>query len=1372
MEQVTLIKKDGSGNINLFSKDPFCTITSAAQKTVVMGDDTVQLGITSSFFIDFNIGDKIIIGASEYSIRTNATRTIQGEDNYTFDVIFYGVIYELMKSLYRNTDANGNSTQSDFDLTYSLKDFIKVVVYNTNRDYPGLWAFDEANCPDTEPQTMQFSKQNCLQALQNICTQFNFEFRIDQANGVRTIKAGNFGNVVTPPGGNAFFEWGKGTGLYKLAEQKVDDSSVITRLWVEGGTTNIRSDYRNYSTRLQLPYPQRLNTKAHTLKTTGAVIAAGSEMIGITEDTKRYIEDATLKNSIGSIEDTKSYDNIFPYRTGVVSSLGKDIYTFDDDSMDFDLNAKDANGNTLYLIAGTSAKITFITGLLAGQQFELSSYDATSKAFVIVKYTDERGMDFPTSTSSAFRIQVGDQYKITDINLPASYESDAEEDLWYAGYDDFLSRKQAKVQYGLTFDRSYFLDNIVDVDAIVFNVGDYVPVKDVRFSLEKNIRIQQISRNLLLDQDWGLTLSDTTSISIIAQTVLNVMQHSVIINNNHLGDLAKAKRNWRTSEELLTLLNSVMAEMLLVANAGGQYDTTITFATNVNGNANHVVSTAGVLKHIQYVAAPQYGVWNVGASDILSTNDATPYYIYIKCSKTDQTAVVVYSLTKIGVEEIFGFYHFPYGILSSVIGGERSLSTMKGFTQIIGDAIKTGSITGNRLLIDLDNGRIQGILTFDDGTDAKSAVANAQSLAQGAQDYIDNVLPTTLSGLQSQIDGQIDSFFYDYTPTTSNYPASDWATDTIKQQHVGDTFTNTQAFVDNTTTPDAGKSWRWVNNSGVYSWTPIADSDAVKALLAASKAQDTADGKRRVFVITPTPPYEVGDLWAGGITGDLKRCKLARLTGSYTNTDWEPATKYTDDTLAKIAQNAAQNAQTNATNALDQLANITSDDVLSAAEKPAERSRWNDISAEKAGIDSQADTYSTTTEKTAYDNAFQTLATYLNAGTAWTSGVPLWLVDGNLSSDTTIVGADYRTNWNNYFSTRQALLNAIYAKAKALADAAQTAANNANTAIAQVSSDGYLTPSDKLQVLQIWNGIVSERSSLETLATAFAVDSTAYETTYQTLLTYVNTLSLSNGTGQTITKTDFNTNFGNYFTARATLNSSISTAQKTLQGVTVNGTTFLQNGLVNASLIDVANLFAKHIYTAASGARLTLNEVFNNTDTNELRAYDGSGNLMIRLGIDTDGLAKLMFFNSSGAKIYELSQNGIVSMNSVAASFTAYMMYKLTSTDINSTTEVEVVTLSSNSTIYAYNAGNDINTTNNKQYEAYKWTANTMNTTESPTGSHISDGLYTLYGNASVRVYNPGQQTEYKVYTRTVSQYSNGIVTNSKIDSWTVYTYQ
>ena len=170
--------------------------------------------------------------------------------------------------------------------------------------------------------------------------------------------------------------------------------------------------------------------------------------------------------------------------------------------------------------------------------------------------------------------------------------------------------------------------------------------------------------------------------------------------------------------------------------------------------------------------------------------------------------------------------------------------------------------------------------------DAQASANEADRKAQAAQDFIDNTLPGELSELRGIIDGQIESFFYNYDPTMSNYPASSWTTTEDKERHLNDTFTNTST----------GASWRFLKEGDEYKWVEIADTATKEALKLAGEAKSTAASKRRVFVVEPTPPYEVGDLWTQGVSGDLMRCVKERLSGSYVSSDWEKASKYTDDT--------------------------------------------------------------------------------------------------------------------------------------------------------------------------------------------------------------------------------------------------------------------------------------------------------------------------------------------------------------------------------------------------------------------------------------------------------------------------------------------
>lgn len=169
------------------------------------------------------------------------------------------------------------------------------------------------------------------------------------------------------------------------------------------------------------------------------------------------------------------------------------------------------------------------------------------------------------------------------------------------------------------------------------------------------------------------------------------------------------------------------------------------------------------------------------------------------------------------------------------------------------------------------------------------------------------VVTQELNTLQSQIDGKVESWFYDYTPTLTNLPASEWTTEALKEAHIGDTFTNTQEYVNDTTTPDAGKSWRWLNKGGVYGWYPILDTDATNALALASLAKDTADNKRRVFVLQPTPPYDKGDLWVNATyedyTDEILKCVTPKANGaSFNIEDWTKASKYTDDSATSALE--------------------------------------------------------------------------------------------------------------------------------------------------------------------------------------------------------------------------------------------------------------------------------------------------------------------------------------------------------------------------------------------------------------------------------------------------------------------------------------
>lgn len=206
---------------------------------------------------------------------------------------------------------------------------------------------------------------------------------------------------------------------------------------------------------------------------------------------------------------------------------------------------------------------------------------------------------------------------------------------------------------------------------------------------------------------------------------------------------------------------------------------------------------------------------------------------------------------------------------------------------------------------------------------------------------------------------------------------------------------------DKTTNPDAGKSWRWVKEEdGTYKWTPIADSDAVKALQEAARAQDTADAKRRVFVVTPTTPYDVGDIWTQGEGGDIMRCIESRATGNFESSDWDKASKYTDDTAANEAK--------------ERLAAMSSDGTLSKEEKPAVRQQWSQIQKEYAKYQTDATSFGVSI--TALKGAYDALAAYL-------SNISL-----TSDTDTTIVPDTFNQKFADYYAEVSRFSNLVAQK--------------------------------------------------------------------------------------------------------------------------------------------------------------------------------------------------------------------------------------------------------------------------------------------------------------------------------------------------------
>ena len=894
-----IITKPNGSRVPMESRATATAITAAKQNWALNAEDTIAITVVSPFPQSYGIGDVITVFGRDYRLNRLPKVSKTGMQEYQYDLEFEGIQYDLMRVTY---DVNINTTNNQLQdiqgdsLTGDLKRFMEVLISNANRVFPGKWALGV--CPETDgDNTLTFSESdNCLSVLQTLCSEdkFGVEFEIERVNGVYVI------NIKKTIGQTLPFvlEYGKGKGLYSISRENVSSSNIVTRLKVYGSTENITSKYR-----------------ADRLCMFGKDKASS------------YIEKADAVAKYGIFEGRKNFD-IKPTFTGKVSSVvDGDVLSFIDTSFPFDINAKNASGETLYLISGVSAKVHFNSGNLAGYEFEVHAYDHATHRFTLVKQTDDRGNVFPSETSPAFQIGKNDTYKVLDIAYSRDIEEAAEKKLAEEGNKYYDQNSQPKVQYSVNVTKAFIENKLALSDGItnVFAPGDYLPIKDDEIGVDKSIRIKSFTRNVLDPYDYSLTISDTqTKGDITTRVISDLVDIDKVLTINNLKDPAQARANWRSSREVLNMVfdpetggyykdkitpESVDTMMLSVGAKSMQFGLINTvFEPNFQGNPNLFKWKGGVLTH--YTIDPDKVRSWVLADGTTALQQDVPYYIYAVCNRDNSAGTMSISTTQHKVEESPNVYFFLIGILGSIDADTkvRAISLTYGFTTINGRFIKTGRIESadGTTYFDLDQSEIGGRIVFTQNGQEKT-LEELGSEAMESKDFINNTLPGILDEIKAQLDGQIEQHFYQIDPSPlstapgseAGVPNSGWTDANTKENHLGDLYYNTTS----------GKVWRYVKISWrpkpgyapgtFYVWQELQDSELAQAIAIANEALELGKEKNRIFTSTPVTPYDVGDLWVQGATGDIMRCKTARESGAFTSSDWEKASKYTDDSALK-----------------------------------------------------------------------------------------------------------------------------------------------------------------------------------------------------------------------------------------------------------------------------------------------------------------------------------------------------------------------------------------------------------------------------------------------------------------------------------------
>lgn len=703
MNNITLYRS-GAPLFNLIERGKR-TVESANVNRAMLSDDSVSIRMTSREVLDFRINDYFILFESIY--RINAIPKVQkiSESAYEYDIKAEGLMFDLLRCKYFNADETDFKSEIEFPLIGTIETFLTCLKANMNR-FSVKWEIGKF--VNAETKSLTFSDDTCLSALQKICSEFKTDFWVKAEEDKFVIHTGDFGRKLP-----ISFEYGKSKGLYSFTRSNADENNIINRLYVFGGSENIPSGYRNSSTKLLLPNAD-------------------------------FLEDHLAIQEHGLKEGSINFDDIYPKRTGKITALGNSKFKFVDNTMDFDLNEKEAdNITTKYLIAGTTAKVHFNTGNLAGYEFEIKKggYDHATKTFEIIPVKPDNGQVFPDENQPAFQFEVGDEYVIIDIVMPQSYIDNAENKLLTEGTKQFDIYKKAKVSYDLEVDPEY----MAKIGNENFDIGDYVTVFDRALNIEKLLRINQITVNFIENGEYNLgrykiSIADSYEIAYASQMILDIKDIKNILSIVNLGTINYSMLGMKTTQELRNLVfdtddyfnpenikpNSIETNMLTVGAQSQQISCSVVFELKHDDNVNKIKVNAGIVFSQTFDKE-----WNIPAKiETIPDNDFR--YVYAKVDKSGTSGEVYFTKDQIKFDSDVNDYYFLLGILHTVVDGVRVLSITFGTTTINGGLIRTGTISSldGSTTINLENGVIKGKIKFNDGSDGFTSIDNGVVVSQ------------------------------------------------------------------------------------------------------------------------------------------------------------------------------------------------------------------------------------------------------------------------------------------------------------------------------------------------------------------------------------------------------------------------------------------------------------------------------------------------------------------------------------------------------------------------------------------------------------------------------------------------------------------
>lgn len=664
----------------------------------IMGDNELVLMFSLAEHVDFPVGTWCEFEGDTFTLEQPYGLVKNHSRSFDYTLTLEASQAKLKKYKVRNIV----DKRIKFNLTARPQEHLQQLVDNLNLRDSG-WTIGE--CIDANEKLISYNHTFCLDALNQIATEFETEWQILQ----KTISLKKVEHNKENP---LALSYGKGNGFRTGVGRQIEQGKkAVEILYVQGGERNI--DFSEYGSKeLLLP-------KNKTLIYEGRLYGT---------DPEGYYVYRADKSFITHEEDSIDLSHIYPSRVGTISSVDEvdpdnNFYDFLDSSIPTDLDFADC------VIAGLNLTVIFQSGILSGKEFEVKYQHSTRRFEMVPQEID--GMTMPNAT---FKPAIGDEYAVFNMMMPDAYISD---DISKTGASWDMFREAVKYLYeheepGFSFtgelDGIWAKKDWINIGGKIV-LGGFVEFTDDQFQIDPIlIRIMGIKDYINNPHSPVLELSNNTASATVSSNLKKIDAKEVLTDSQYQESLQFTRRTFRSAQETIKLLQdallgftgginpiTVQTMSLLVGDESLQFRwvddkvTPIEVSHLVSFNTSNLIFTseAGIIQHMTFGInriqptreVSDYHFWDVSEFNSPPlTEPEKSYYLYIRANKTTQAASFYMSETAIEMDPAGSYYYFLMGFLNSEIDGDREFARMYGFTEVLPGQVTTDVVATDTLL--------------------------------------------------------------------------------------------------------------------------------------------------------------------------------------------------------------------------------------------------------------------------------------------------------------------------------------------------------------------------------------------------------------------------------------------------------------------------------------------------------------------------------------------------------------------------------------------------------------------------------------------------------------------------------------------------